>query len=168
MSRFIAAMGIVLFAAVESEATDIGQIQPLIAQLDDERFSVREKATNKLIITDYKIALDAIARTVEYGSTEARGRALHVLAMWHRSDERSRHAVKATAKRFQASQKRHVTRLGAELAARTTPKPIQQAVLTSEWVVGGEIALDSFITVESIDVAADVSEATDVISIIEE
>ena len=152
MLRSMTTIGLVLFGAVTSLAADIGRIRPLTAQLDDERFIVREKATNALITTDHKIALSAVARTAETGSPEARGRALHVLAMWHRSDKTSHAAVKAIAKRWQEDKNKRVTRLGHALAARTAPKPVLSSVQSSTWAVEGisvdEIVLDSIISVD--------------------
>ena len=130
MLRVFAVSALTLFGSLAAQAAETGakapDVQQWIAQLDNEKFKVREDATDKLITTEYKAAIKDIVRTAEAGSAEASTRALHILTMWHRADETSRDAVMAIATSGQAEKRPQLVRLGKRLAVKTRPKPVAQ------------------------------------------
>lgn len=130
-------LGLMLAGTVGAQAADADKLQQWIAQLNDQSFAVREHATSELILASHEKALDAVVGVAEKGSPEAHARALLVLGMWHRSDETSRIAVVATAKRWQDAKSQHVVRMGKQLAAMTAPKPVRPNVPSRLWVGGG-------------------------------
>ena len=133
MLHTFAAIGLVLGSTLVSQAAETDDVQRWIAQLDNEKFAVREQATSDLISAHHQTALASVVRSAESGSPEAQARALHVLAMWHRSDKTSREAVTATTKRWQEAKNMHAVRLGNLLAAKTAPKPVPVTAQTITW-----------------------------------
>ena len=126
MLRSVVVLMLVGFCARSVVAADgipsEDQVKQWVERLDSRKFAEREDATTKLITAGHAQAMLAVKQTVEKGSPEARTRATHILAMWHRSpDAAARQAVQAAAKRWQVSKDPRMARLGKAIVMRPVP-----------------------------------------------